>query len=81
MIRDGDRIKLRSDELAVYLELGQNEYEPTTVVELNAGVLGGIAYWERREASGLGGSRTFIELLRRLLVVDGPEKQPPGDTS
>lgn len=76
MMRDGDRVKLHGEELSIYLELGQNEYEPTTVMELNAGVLKGIEYWERREASGLSGSRTFIALLRQLLVIDNRGKRP-----
>lgn len=79
MIRKGDAVELTPAELSIYLQLGQNKFEPTTVTELNAGLLKGIDYWERREAGGFGGSKTFIELLRGLLVVDGLAKHPPGE--
>lgn len=79
MNRKGDAVELTPAELSIYLQLGRNEGPPSTVQELNAGVLRGIDFWECREASGFHGSRTFIELLRRLLVVDGLAKQQPGD--
>jgi hypothetical protein len=82
MIRKGDAVELTPAELSIYLELGLNDYPPSTVQELNAGVLRGMDHWERREASGLAGSKTFVELLRGLLVVDYKQAPPgEGDTS